>query len=57
MKIMDIKLYAIYRALKHLKQQKLKKKQIYIFTNSQIAIKKLWFNSFTGGQELIFKIM
>ena len=54
--IMDAKLYAVYRALKHLKQQKLKKKKVYIFIDSQAAIKKLQFNSFTGGQELVFKI-
>ena len=55
MEIMDIELYAVYRALEHLKQQRLKKK-VYIFIDSQAAIKRLQLNSFTRGQELVFKI-
>jgi len=49
MEIMDVELYAIYRALKHLKQQRLKKKQVYIFIDSQAAIKRLQLNSLIGG--------
>jgi len=54
--IMDAELYAVYRALEHLKQQRLKEKQVYIFIDSQAAIKRLQLNSLTGGQELVFKI-
>src|SRR6266704_1433977 len=57
MEIMDVKLYAVYRALEYLKQQRLEKKQVYIFIDSQAAIKRLQLNSFTGGQELVFKII
>ena len=53
---MDAELYAVYRALEHLKQQRLKEKQVYIFIDSQAAIKRLQLNSLTGGQELVFKI-
>ena len=56
MEIINAELYAVYRALEHLKQQRLKEKQVYIFINSQAAIKRLQFNSLTGGQELVFKI-
>ena len=56
MEIMDAELYAVYRALKHLKQQRLEEKQVYIFIDSQAAIKRLQLNSLTGGQELVFKI-
>src|SRR6266576_6921024 len=55
-KIMDVELYAVYRALEHLKQQRLKEKQVYIFIDCQAAIKRLNLNSLTGGQELVFKI-
>ena len=41
MEIMDAKLYAVYRALEHLKQQRLEEKQVYIFIDSQAAIKRL----------------
>ena len=53
---MDAELYAVYRALEHLKQQRLEEKQVYIFIDSQAAIKRLQLNSLTGGQELVFKI-
>src|SRR6266478_9710711 len=56
MEIIDAELYAVYRALEHLKQQRLKEKQVYIFIDSQAAIKRLQLNSLTGGQELVFKI-
>ncbi len=56
MEIIDIELYAVYRALEHLKQQRLEEKQVYIFIDSQAAIKRLQLNSLTGGQELVFKI-
>src|SRR6266702_833268 len=56
MEIMDAELYAVYRALEHLKQQRLEEKQVYIFIDSQAAIKRLQLNSLTGGQELVFKI-
>ena len=49
MEIINTELYAVYRALKYLKQQKLKEKQVYIFIDSQAAIKKLQLNSLTGG--------
>src|SRR6266704_6311970 len=54
--IMYAELYAVYKALEHLKQQRLKEKQVYIFINSQAAIKRLQLKSLTGGQELVFKI-
>ena len=57
MEIMDAKLYAVYRALEHLKQQRLEEKQVYIFIDSQVAIKRLQFNSLTRRQELVFKII
>ena len=41
MQIMDAEFYAVYRALEHIKQQKLEKKQVYIFIDSQAAIKRL----------------
>ena len=41
MEIMDAELYAVYRALEHLKQQRLEEKQVYIFIDSQAAIKRL----------------
>ena len=44
------------KALEHLKQQRLEEKQVYIFIDSQAAIKRLQLNSLTGGQELVFKI-
>ena len=53
---MDAELYAVYRALEYLKQQRLEEKQVYIFIDSQAAIKRLQLNSLTGGQELVFKI-
>jgi ribonuclease HI len=53
MKIIDAELYAVYRALEYLKQQRLEEKQVYIFMDSQAAIKRL---QLTGGQELVFKI-
>ena len=53
---MDAELYAVYRALKHLKQQRLEEKQVYIFINNQAAIKRLQINFLTGGQKLVFKI-
>ncbi len=56
MEIIDAELYAVYRALEHLKQQRLEEKQVYIFIDSQAAIKRLQLNSLTGGQELVFKI-
>ena len=56
MEIMDAELYAVYRALEYLKQQRLEEKQVYIFIDSQAAIKRLQLNSLTGGQELVFKI-
>ena len=56
MEIIDAELYAVYRALEHLKQQRLKEKQVYIFIDSQAAIKRIQLNSLTGGQELVFKI-
>ena len=56
MEIMDAELYAVHRALEHLKQQRLEEKQVYIFIDSQAAIKRLQLNSLTGGQELVFKI-
>ena len=34
MEIMDAELYAVYRALEHLKQQRLEEKQVYIFIDS-----------------------
>ncbi len=49
MEIMDAELYAVYKALEHLKQQRLEEKQVYIFIDSQAAIKRLQLNSFTGG--------
>ena len=39
MEIMDVELYAVYRALEYLKQQRLEEKQVYIFIDSQAAIK------------------
>src|SRR6266481_5633767 len=56
MEIIDAELYAVYRALEHLKQQRLEEKQVYIFIDSQAAIKRLQLNALTGGQELDFKI-
>ncbi len=56
MEIMDAELYAVYRALEYLKQQRLEEKQVYIFIDSQAAIKRLQLNALTGGQELVFKI-
>ena len=56
MEIIDTELYAVYRALKYLKQQRLEEKQVYIFIDSQATIKRLQLNSLTGGQELVFKI-
>jgi hypothetical protein len=56
MEIIDAELYAVYRALEHLKQQRLEEKQVYIFIDSQAAIKRLQLKSLTGGQELVFKI-
>ena len=56
MEIMDAELYAVYRALEHLKQQRLEEKQVYIFIDSQAAIKRLQLSSLTGRQELVFKI-
>jgi hypothetical protein len=56
MEIIDAELYAVYRALEHLKQQRLEEKKVYIFIDSQAAIKRLQLNSLTGGQELVFKI-
>jgi len=56
MEIIDAELYAVYRALEHLKQQRLEEKQVYIFIDSQVAIKRLQLNSLTAGQELVFKI-
>ena len=56
MEIIDAELYAVYRALEHLKQQRLEEKQVYIFIDSQAAIKRLQLNSLIGGQELVFKI-
>ena len=53
---MDAELYAVYRALEHLKQQRLEEKQVYIFIDSQAAIKRLQLKSLIGGQELVFKI-
>ena len=41
MEIIDAELYAVYRALEHLKQQRLEEKQVYIFIDSQAAIKRL----------------
>src|SRR6266705_3786072 len=57
MEIMDAELYAVYRVLEYLKQQRLKEKQVYIFIDSQVTIKRLQLNSLTGGQELVFKII
>ena len=57
MEIMDAKLYTVYRALEHLKQQRLEEKQVYIFIDSQAAIKRLQLNYLTEGQELVFKII
>ena len=57
MEIINAEFYAVYKALKHLKQQKLKEKKVYIFINSQAVIKRLQLNSFTGRQKLVFKIM
>ena len=45
MEIMDAELYAVYRALEYLKQQRLEEKQAYIFIDSQAAIKRLQLNS------------
>ena len=56
MEIIDAELYAVYRALEYLKQQRLEEKKVYIFIDSQAAIKRLQLNSLTGGQELVFKI-
>src|SRR6266700_526768 len=56
MEIIDAELYAVYRALEYLKQQRLEEKQVYIFIDSQAAIKRLQLNALTGGQELVFKI-
>jgi len=56
MEIMDAELYAVYRALEHLKQQRLEEEKGYIFIDSQAAIKRLQLNALTGGQELVFKI-
>ena len=56
MEIIDVELYAVYRALEYLKQQRLEEKQVYIFIDSQAAIKRLQLNSLIGGQELVFKI-
>ena len=56
MEIIDVELYVVYRALEHLKQQRLKEKKVYIFIDSQAAIKRLQLNSLIGGQELVFKI-
>ena len=56
MEIIDAELYAVYRALEHLKQQRLEEKKVYIFIDSQAAIKRLQLNALTGGQELVFKI-
>jgi len=41
MEIIDVELYVVYRALKHLKQQRLEEKKVYIFIDSQAAIKRL----------------
>jgi len=35
MEIIDAELYAVYRALEYLKQQRPEKKQVYIFIDSQ----------------------
>ena len=56
MEIMDAEIYVVYRALEHLIQQRLEEKQVYIFIDSQAAIKRLQLSSLTGGQELVFKI-
>ena len=56
MEIIDVELYIVYRALEHLKQQRLKEKQVYIFIDNPAAIKRLQLNSLTGGQKLVFKI-
>jgi ribonuclease HI len=56
MEIIDAELYAVYRAREHLKQQRLEEKKVYIFIDSQAAIKRLQLNALTGGQELVFKI-
>jgi ribonuclease HI len=56
MEIIDVELYAVYRALEYLKQQRLEEKKVYIFIDSQAAIKRLQLNTLTGGQELVFKI-
>ena len=49
MEIIDAELYAVYRALEYLKQQRLEEKKVYIFIDSQAAIKRLQLNSLTGG--------
>ena len=56
MEIMDAELYAVYRALEHLKRQRLEEKQVYIFIDSYTAIKRLQLNSLTRRQEPVFKI-
>ena len=49
MEIINAELYAVYRALEQLKPQGLEEKKVYIFIDSQAAIKRLQLNALTGG--------
>ena len=52
---MDAELIAAYQALKHLRQD-LQGEEIYIFIDSQAALKRLQKISLTGGQRICYKI-
>ena len=52
---MDAELIAAYQALKHLRQD-LQGEEIYIFIDSQAALKRLQKISLTGGQRICYEI-
>ena len=53
---MDAELYAIYQALRCLVSQDLLVEDVFVFVDSQVALKQLQRNSLTGGQQLCYKI-
>jgi hypothetical protein len=54
--IADCELFAIYKALQSIKQDQNQKKEIFIFIDSQAAIRKLQNLYLRGGLELVYKI-
>ncbi|KAF1941891.1 hypothetical protein EJ02DRAFT_422627 [Clathrospora elynae] len=56
LEIMDAELIVIYKALSNLYKQNIQNQDIYVFADSQTALKRLQKISLIGGQRICYNI-